>query len=226
MDNIVSINNGYEILSRKENKNILNEIKAVIENAPLPVYKNKSKKQPEIDVVQQILNTYIKQMLEGFGWKSEVDISPSEFKDSLKSDFRKSFLNENGTSISVQMEVEFGNAASFYRDVTKIQTSHAFNMADIGIIILPSHSLSKRIDTGLANIEKASREKHVLESISTIPLIIIGLDDYCMPEWDVKNITENIEIIKGAKIEYRELHNNIVKPYVEEIMECLYDISL
>lgn len=220
---MVSINNGYEILSSKENEDILAEIKTVIEHAPLPIYKDKSKKQPDIDVVQQILNTYIKQILERLGWSSEVDVSPSKFKDSLKSDFRKSFINKNGTSIIVQMEVEFGNAASFYRDVTKIQTSHAFNMADVGIIVLPNQSLSKRIDTGLATIEKASREKHVLESISTIPLIIIGLDDCNMAEWNVKNITENIEIIKGAKLEYKKQHNNIVKPYIDEIMECLFE---
>lgn len=226
MHNIVSINNGYEILCKKENKHILDEVKTVIENAPLPIYKDKSIKQPEIDVVQQLLNTYVKQMLERLGWESEVDVSPAEFKDSLKSDFRKSFFNEDGTSVSVQMEVELGNAASFYRDIAKIQTSHVFNMADIGVIVLPSRSLSRRIDTGLANINKASREKYVLEAMSTIPLIVIALDDDYMPEWDVKNISDNLEIIKGAKNEYKEQHNNIVKSYVDEIMECLYDESV
>lgn len=213
---IVSINNGYEILKTKENIDILNEIMRVINNVPLPVFKDKSKKQPQIDVVQQILNTYIKRRLENLGWESEVDATPKKFKDGLKSDFRKIFTNKNNKTLAIQMEVEFGNAASFYRDVTKIQASHKFNMADIGIIILPTLSLSKRIDTGLADIEKALREKHVLESICTIPLLIIGIDDSDKPEWNIKSLTDNLEIVKGAKSKYKSMHYELVDYYINK----------
>lgn len=218
----VSINNGYTILNKEENIDILNEIRNVISSAPLPIFKNKSKKQPQIDVVQQILNTYIKRKLEFLGWESEVDATPKEFDDNLKSDFRKTFINKNGENVIVQMEVEFGNAASFYRDVTKIQASHKFNMADIGIIILPTQSLSKRIDTGLANIEKAAREQHILEAISTIPIIIMGLDDKEKPVWDIKSITNDLEVAKGAKLEYKEEHYNLVDFYINNNQEFLY----
>lgn len=212
--NIVSINKGYEILNKKENTFILNEIIRVIDNTPLPIFKNKSKKQPHIDVVQQILNTYIKRELEILKWESEVDATPKNFKDDLKSDFRKTFINKNNKSLTIQIEVEFGNAASFYRDITKIQASHKFNMADIGVIILPTQSLSKRIDTGLANIEKAKREQHILESIATIPLLIIGIDDTNKKEWNVKDITNDLEIVKGSKNQYKDKHNALIDCYI------------
>lgn len=225
MIKLVSINNGYDMLNNEKNIDILNEINGIINDTPLPIFKGKSKKQPQIDVVQQMLNTYIKQRLEYLDWESEVDVTPTDFDDNLKSDFRKTFVNKNGENVTVQMEVEFGNAASFYRDVTKIQTSHTFNMADVGIIILPTHSLSKRIDTGLANIEKALREKHILEAVSTIPLIIIGLDDIGRVEWNVKNITNNMEIIKGAKTEYKEKHNKLVNLYIHNNQKISSDAS-
>ena len=47
-----------EILSNPKYKNVLSEILSICQNCPLPYYPGKSKKQPKLDIVQQIINTY------------------------------------------------------------------------------------------------------------------------------------------------------------------------
>lgn len=101
----------------------LSEIIKICEECPLPLFKGKSKKQKGKEVIQQIMNTYFRLRFEECGWISEPFASPETTDDSLRADFRKEFADATN-AFAVQIEVEFGNAASIYRDYFKFQLSY------------------------------------------------------------------------------------------------------
>ncbi len=108
----------YPVLSE-----VYKEVKLIAENCPIPYYEGKSKNQPNICVVQQIMNTYFDLMFEKYNWELQPQASNPDFDDNLKADFRKHFKFED-RQITAQIEVELGNAASFYRDYFKFQLSY------------------------------------------------------------------------------------------------------
>lgn len=191
------------------------EILTICENCPLPIYPNKSPKQLKLDVVQQIINTYFKIAFSQLNWIPEPQVSPSTFADTLRADFKKKHIYINNStretrSITTQVEVEMGNIASSYRNYFKFQLSYSHNLAQIGILILPCDNLSKRIDSGVASFEKTVREIPSADLSITVPILVIGLDDYNTREINVANICQDLNIIKGASNTYQRQHENLV----------------
>jgi hypothetical protein len=204
-----------EILEHECCKEALDEIIEICSKCPLPVYKDKSISQPKLDVVQQIINTYFSLAFEEHQWESEPWVTPDDFKDSLRGDFRKSFTkhrsNDNNESFTLQIEVEMGNIASSYRNYFKFQLSYAYKMADIAILILPCDKLSKRIDSGVASFEKTKREIPSADLSITVPTLVIGLSDEDVTEINIRNFTTDIEVVKGQKKTYKDRHIDLVK---------------
>lgn len=206
-----------EILSSPKHKNVLSEILSVCQNCPLPYYPGKSTKQPRLDIVQQIINTYFSVALVKLGWKEEPYASPSKFEDALRSDFRKTFNLENNEKITVQVEVEMGNAASSYRNYFKIQLSYANDLTNIGLVIVPCSTLSTRIDSGVANFEKCVREIPSAKLSLTVPIFVIGLDDIDSELWDLRNITENIQEYSANSNKAKEKRKVLIQEYLSQI---------
>ena len=207
-----------EILQHPKYKQAYDELIYVCQNTPLPVYEGKSKKQKGKDVIQQIMNTYFRLMFLNLGWEDEPLATPDSNEDSLRSDFKKTFINENGEEITIQIEVEFGNVASSYRNYFKFQLSYLYNLTDICVLIVPSHSLSKRIDSGVSNFEKVLREIPSAKLSITVPTLVIGLYDD-ESEWNLKTIEEDLNVLKNPKNKYEERHNQIVKNYIKEFID-------
>lgn len=209
-----------EILEHKCCKEALDEIISICSKCPLPIYKNKSSAQPRLDVVQQIINTYFKIVFEENGWEIEPLVTPKDFKDSLRGDFRKKFTkrfsNDNNETFTLQIEVELGNIASSYRNYFKFQLSYAYNMADIAILILLSDNLSKRTDSGVASFEKTVREIPSANLSITVPILVIGLNDLETLEIDITKFTTDLEVVKGAKNKYKNKHIELVKRIINE----------
>lgn len=204
-----------EVLEHPCCKKALDEILQICAKCPLPVYKNKSKSQPKLDVVQQIINTYFKIAFEINGWESEPLVTPDNNDDSLRGDFRKSFKKEvskdGNENIILQVEVEMGNIASSYRNYFKFQLSYSYKLTDLAILILPCDRLSKRIDSGVASFEKTVREIPSADLSITVPILVIGLDDADVEEIDISKITNDMEVIKGSKNSYKKKHIDLVK---------------
>ncbi len=204
-----------EILEHKCCKEALDEIIEICSKCPLPVYKGKSKSQPKLDVVQQIINTYFSLAFKNKRWECEPYVTPDEFVDSLRGDYRKSFVkqgsDDNKESFTLQIEVEMGNIASSYRNYFKFQLSYAHKMADIAILILPCDKLSKRIDSGVASFEKTKREIPSADLSITVPTLVIGLSDEDVTEINIRNFTTDIEVVKGQKKTYKDRHIDLVK---------------
>lgn len=206
-----------EILQHPFYQQAYNEILQICQNCPLPVYPGKSVNQPRLDVVQQIINTYFKIMFSPQNnWEHEPHVSPQNLEDTLRADFKKSFtyplVNSVGEypRITTQIEVEMGNIASSYRNYFKFQLSFSHQLSDIGIIILPCDSISRRIDSGVASFEKTVREIPSANLSITVPILVIGLDYSDDSLVDVRNFTTDMNIVKGASNQYLEQHLGLV----------------
>ncbi|MBN2825733.1 MAG: hypothetical protein JXQ76_10435 [Campylobacterales bacterium] len=208
-----------EILEHPCCKDALDEVLQICRDCPLPIYSGKSARQPKIDVVQQIINTYFQLAFKIKGWEIEPLVSPYEMEDALRGDFRKSFTKQatqdNNQNITLQIEVEMGNIASSYRNYFKFQLSYGYKLADIAILILPCDSLSKRIDSGVASFEKSVREIPSADLSITVPILIIGLDETDTNPIDIQKIQKNLDIVKGSSSKYKEQHIALVKSLIE-----------
>ncbi|MFF2754019.1 BglII/BstYI family type II restriction endonuclease [Psychrobacillus sp. NPDC058041] len=206
-----------EILTHPEHVHIYNEIIKICENCPIPVYKGKSIKQKKLDIVQQFLNTYFRIQFSGLKWEEEPLATPKNFQDELRGDFRKEFIFPDGKSVVVQVEVEFGNVASSYRDYFKFQLSFAYDMADICILIVPMDKLAKRIDSGVSNFEKTKKEIPSAKLSITVPILVIGLDTSNEPEWDLKSIEPDINVLRNKSALIRGKHYKLVRDYIDTL---------
>lgn len=211
-----------EILSYPAYKKIKDELLNICQNCPIPVFPGKSKNQPEKDVIQQTMNTYFFLQFDKFGWEKEPLATPENNDDALRSDFRKTFLGEDGKKITLQIEVEFGNVASSYRNFFKFQLSYSYGMTDICVLIVPSADLANRIDSGVSNYEKVIREIPQAKLSVTVPILVIGLFDRDdngdpIPVWDINSLGIPLKVAKRKpNVQARE---EFIRKYVEEIIE-------
>ena len=207
-----------EILQHQRYKFAYDELIQVCRDCPIPIYPDKSAKQKNKDVIQQLMNSYFLKQFENLCWETEPLATPDNYEDALRSDFRKTFFDEkNNKLITIQIEVEFGNVASSYRNYFKFQLSFANALTDICILIVPSQHLSVRIDSGVSNFEKACREIPSAKLSLTVPVLVIGLFEDVESEWNVKEIEKNLKILKGSSKNIMEQHYNIVNEYIKNI---------
>lgn len=206
-----------EILQHPRYFKAYKELIQVCKECPLPLYEGKSKTQKGKDIVQQIMNTYFFLRFKDLGWETEPLATPDNHEDALRSDFRKSFAGKNGEIITIQIEAEFGNVASSYRNYFKFQLSFAYALADICVLIVPSQHLSTRIDSGVANFEKVCREMPSAKLSVTVPVLVIGLFDEGVNPWNVKAIQPNLDIVKGASNNTLDKHRALVQSYIDTL---------
>ena len=213
-----------EILAHPSFRDAANELFDICRKCPIPEYVGKSVRQPNKNVVQQIMNTYFKLQFEAHGWESEPLATPDDHADELRADFRKTFVNEDGKEITLQIEVEFGNVASSYRNYFKFQLSYSYGLTDICILIVPSYSLANRIDSGVSCFEKAAREIPQAKLSVTVPILVIGLfdkDEYGnpVPGWDIRAMGVPLDVAKNKDASVAEEHNALVQIYIDSITE-------
>ena len=213
-----------EILEHPRYASVFNELIRVCQECPIPVYEGKSERQPGKDVIQQIMNTFFRLRFRSLGWQEEPLATPQDNEDALRSDFRKTFCDAQTGEVTVtlQIEVEFGNVASSYRNYFKFQLSYSYGMADICVLIVPSYYLANRIDSGVSNYEKTLREIPVAKLSVTVPILVIGLFDRDIQgnsviPWDVKAITTDLRVLKGDSRNTYQQHCEIVQQYINAV---------
>lgn len=208
-----------EILQHPRYLAAYEEIVQVCRECPLPVYPGKSANQPHLDVVQQVMNSFFFKRFESLGWETEPAATPDDNEDELRSDFRKTFVNPDTGEVlvTVQIEVEFGNVASSYRNYFKFQLSYSYSLTDICVLIVPSQHLSTRIDSGVSNFEKTCREIPSAKLSITVPTLVIGLFDNDVPEWDVREVTKDLQVLKNANRTVSEEHYAIIQSYIDSL---------
>ncbi len=209
-----------EILSAPGYSEIKDEILNICYGCPIPVYPGKSTKQPQKEVVQQIMNTYFRLQFKAYGWDVEPLATPDDYEDALRADFRKTFYFHDREPITPQIEVEFGNVASSYRNYFKFQLSFSYAMTDICILIVPSYDLANRIDSGVSYFEKAIREIPQAKLSVTVPIYVIGLfdvddNDNRLGEWNLLNQGVALEVAQNKTRLVRDEHEALVQDYID-----------
>ena len=216
-----------EILQNEKHREAYDEILEICRNCPIPRYEGKSKTQSNLDVVQQLMNTYFFEAFKQKGWDDEPFATPDQTEDALRADFRKTFHKDAEYGpITIQIEVEFGNVASSYRNYFKFQLSYSYDMTDLCVLIVPSQHLCTRIDSGVSNFEKVLREIPSAKLSVTVPTLVIGLfdvddDGVFVEDWNVKDLCVDLDIVKGSKKETHEAHTKLILEYINKLKDVL-----
>lgn len=221
----------YDLMHTPNYKKMFEEIISICKDCPTPYYPNKSTKQRGKDVVQPLMNTYIEECLLSMGWASQPKASKEEDDDRLKADFSKNFPDllykdkvksaENG--VRAIIEVEFGNNASYYRDLYKFQLAFSKNTADICFLIVPKRKLAERMDSGVINFEKPCRELKDARMNVPIPILVIGLDVDENNIWNLKElIGENLDYVKRNHVASKVLIQSYIEYKNEKIQSPYY----
>jgi hypothetical protein len=158
-----------EILQHEKHIQCWNEIIETVTKAPVFIFPGKSKNK-KLDVVQQLQNAYFDRKLAiEFGWKFHPIATriPNSY---LTADFRKEF---NG--LHVQAEVQFGNMSRWYSDIFKFQAAYSESLTQAAVSVVPMLSLATRIDSNVANFERARRELPSANLSITLPILLIGV---------------------------------------------------
>jgi hypothetical protein len=136
------------------------------------------------DKRQAYYNNKISTELSARGWLSEQKVVESNAHIRLKCDFRKGMW---------QLEVEFGNARTYYQDIVKFAMSYSAGLTKIGGLIVPDYrfaqhlcqlgkqnaiknrSLSNANYSGMMHFNKAVNEFEYIKKIFTIPFFIAAV---------------------------------------------------
>ncbi|MFA5368045.1 MAG: BglII/BstYI family type II restriction endonuclease [Dehalococcoidia bacterium] len=128
---------------------------------------------------QSYYNTELRRQFIDYHWEIEGKAIPEL---NLKYDFRKSRL---------QIEVEFGNARTYYQDYIKFMLSYHSRQIDFGMLITPTIEFASTLCevgkqkallqggksySGMMHFEKAYRELNYLKDIFNMPITILGID--------------------------------------------------
>lgn len=122
-------------------------------------------------VDQAQMNGLIRGALSDLGWNPEpyilIDREGRPIDTRLRGDFEKS---------GVFVEVEFGNVASFYRDLFKFHIAGTTGAAHVGVIVVATDSLARFFDQGQARFEQAVSMLPYMRAGVQLPTAIIGID--------------------------------------------------
>jgi hypothetical protein len=133
----------------------------------------------KVDEGQAFYNGEIAKAFLSYSWQKEGKVI-SELD--LKYDYRKA---------AVQVEVEFGNARSYYQDYIKFMLSYFSKQISLGTLITPTLGFAnilceigrqkalqrgRKTYSGMMHFEKAFKEFQYLRPIFDIPIVILGID--------------------------------------------------
>ena len=133
----------------------------------------------KVDEGQAFYNREIERAFSALNWQKEGKVI-SELD--LKYDYRKA---------TVQVEVEFGNARSYYQDYIKFMLSYFSKQIHLGTLITPTIGFAnilceigkqkalqrgRKTYSGMMHFEKAFKEFQYLRPIFDMPIAILGID--------------------------------------------------
>jgi hypothetical protein len=160
-----------EILEHPNYSAARDELGLVVSQTPLFVYPNKSRSNPRLDVLQQLLNVYYERRFSvDLGWEFHP-LATRIATSGLAADFRKTFGD-----LVVQMEVQFGNMSRWYSDIFKFQTAYSQGLVKLGVCVVPMAALARRIDSNVVNFERVVRELPSAELSITLPILVLGIE--------------------------------------------------
>jgi hypothetical protein len=126
-------------------------------------------------ISQTLMNERIKDALRPLGWTREPYILDREGRPVDKQQ-RGDFLKSD-----VFVEVEFGNVASFYRDLFKFHLAGTTGAAEVAVIVVATERTARFFDQNVATYELAVQRLPHIRAAINIPLAVLGVE---APDWD------------------------------------------
>ena len=130
---------------------------------------------------QDYYNKSLSRVFCDWDWESEIRVIPDL---ALKSDFLKE---------GVQVEVEFGNARTYYQDYIKFMLANRHKVARIGVLLVPTETFARALCeigrrkavargrhsySGMIHLEKVRRELPHLACMLKMPFVVGGIGRY------------------------------------------------
>lgn len=125
---------------------------------------------------QTRLNEEFNKLFTSRTWQSQVD-SLLKTESKLKRPGSKSIDYRHLTG-KVDVEVEFGNVASFYRDIFKFNMSKQARLIDVGIIISGNRKIASAVGENVASYERFKDEMSIswkFNANADCPVLLYGL---------------------------------------------------
>ncbi len=124
------------------------------------------------DMNDQFFETFQK-----MGYREIVDVYNIELPD-YKTVIKGSFKQIDFVKNKVLIEVQFGKYAFMFYDMAKFQYFFNENKADVGVEIVPCHSLHKEMSTGVAYGEQLIYDiERLKRHFPAVPVKVILIDD-------------------------------------------------
>lgn len=136
---------------------------------------------------QTPLNNEFDRLFTSKGWLSQVD-SLLKLESKLKRPGPKTIDYRHPTA-KVDVEVEFGNVASFYRDIFKFNIAKRAGQIDVGIIIAGNKEIANAVGENVASYERFKDEMSIsrkYKANADCPVLLYGLIPKSFP--DKKNL--------------------------------------
>ena len=145
----------------------LGEIAAVVRDVPF-----------RADEGQAFYNRAISASFASWSWSAECRVIPEL---ALKCDFAKD---------GAQVEVEFGNARTYYQDFTKFLLGSRYAGTEVGVLVVPTLRFAKHLCevgrqraiakgrarySGMIHFDKVTREFQYLEFMLQMPIAVAGI---------------------------------------------------
>lgn len=134
-----------------------------------------SKKFQLFPIDQATLNQDLDVRLRAEGWQEQPVADGAEASSSIN--LRGDFVR-NG----VFVEVEFGNAASLYRDLFKFQVASRSGVGQVGVLVVATTRMAKFFDSGVATFNQARELLPYMRLGIQMPVWIVGIQP---SDWSV-----------------------------------------
>jgi len=127
---------------------------------------------------QSFYNQAFARSFKSWDWRAECRVIPEL---GLKCDFAKD---------GVQVEVEFGNARTYYQDFTKFLLGNRYAGIELGVLVVPTIGFAKHLCdvgrqraivkgrtqySGMIDFDKVHREFQFLEFMLSMPIAVAGI---------------------------------------------------
>jgi hypothetical protein len=163
---------------------------------------------------QTHLNNTFEPLFTNKGWiKQETSLLKTE--SSRKQSGQKT-IDYRNIAEKIDLEIEFGNVASFYRDIFKFNISKTAGYIEVGIIVLGNKMISNTVGENVASYERFKDElsiswKHGANA--DCPILLYGLIPLSFP--DKRNLID--PNAKNDKKEVQEKRKKRKEKYISSM---------
>lgn len=124
-------------------------------------------------ISQVLMNSRIADGLRSRGWAEQPLVDRRALM--LEAAHKPTLLKGDFFKDRVLVEVEFGNAASFYRNLFKFQVAQRAGTADVAVLVMASRRTASLFDSGVTTFENGRSKLPYINFIGSMPILMLGI---------------------------------------------------